>query len=345
MGKEVIFSVAGSGKTSHLIKKLNAKTRTLIIVYTKANYKNILNRITEKFGYIPPNIVCTTYFSFLFSWGIKPFHIPNYPQINRIDFENSAPEKVNKNSPLYYLRGNSIYHYRLYEFIDEKGLTKKLVSRIEYFFDEILIDEVQDYAGNDFDFLMRLGESSVLSLSFVGDFYQHIYDTSRNGAKNKNLHKNFEKYKKRFKNFTHLHLNICFRCPESVCNFISTQLGIPLQHNPKNNIHADYPRLIDKEEEIMEIVEDDSIPKLVYEKSDDFNCNAITWGKSKGLEFDNVCVVLNKITSLLYKNNSLSQMKSLNKFYVACSRTKGNLYFIEECRMPSKSGGQMWLPI
>ena len=345
MDKEIIFSVAGSGKTRHLIERLDFVTRTLIIVYTKANFDNITKRIIGKFGYIPPNIVCYTYFSFLFSWGIKPYDIANYPRIIRMDFQHAAPQRISKTNPRYYLYGDSIFHYRLFDFIEENNLVEKLVSRIERFFDKVFIDEVQDFAGNDFDFLMRLGKSRSLSLLFVGDFHQHIYDTSRNGAKNKNLHKDFEKYKSHFKGFVHQQLPVCYRCPEAICNFVSYQLGISLQHNQGNNRHVDYPRLIEEEEEIQRLLADDSIPKLVYEKSEDFNCNSITWGKSKGLEFDNVCVVLNKITSLLYKNNSLSQMKSLNKFYVACTRTKGNLYFIEECRMPSKSGGQMWLPI
>ena len=47
MGKEVIFSVAGSGKTSYLIEKLNTETRTLIVVYTQANFENIQKRFPQ----------------------------------------------------------------------------------------------------------------------------------------------------------------------------------------------------------------------------------------------------------------------------------------------------------
>ena len=343
MGKEVIFSVAGSGKTSYLIEKLNTETRTLIVVYTQANFENIQKRIIGKFGYIPPNIACYTYFTFLFSWGIKPFNIINYPPIKRIDFDNKAPQKIPKINPHYYLYKDSIYHYRLYDFIEENSLTEKLVSRIERFFDEVFIDEVQDYAGNDFDFLMSLSSSSVLSLTVVGDFYQHIYDTSRNGSKNKNLHKNFEKYRKRFMRFTSRQLNVCYRCPEAVCRFISTNLGIHLIHNPHNDRQVNYPRLIECPQMIKLIIEDDRIPKLVYANSETFDCWTITWGKSKGLEYEDVCVVLNKTTSSLYKQGKLLQLasKTLNKFYVACSRSKGNLYFIEEHHLPKKVTKQL----
>lgn len=338
MGKEIIFSVAGSGKTSYLIEKLNTVTRTLIIVYTQANFDNIRKRIIRKFGYTPPNIACYTYFSFLFSWGIKPFSIPNCPQIKRIDYENTAPQKIPKSNPHYYIFNNSIYHNRLYDFIEEKSLISKLIFRIERFFDEVFIDEVQDYAGNDFDFLMSLSNSSVLSLTFVGDFYQHIYDTSRNGSKNKNLHKDFEKYKKRFINFTPRQLDVCFRCPESVCKFISTNLGIQLRHNPANKNQVNYPILVEDSKVIEQIIKNDQVPKLVYAKSENFACWTINWGKSKGLEYENVCVVLNKTTASLYRQGMLSRLapNTLNKFYVACSRSKGNLYFVEEHHLPKK---------
>ena len=338
MGKEVIFSVAGSGKTSYLIEKLNTVTRTLIVVYTKANFENIQKRIIRKFGYIPSNIACYTYFSFLFSWGIKPFNIPNYKKIKRINFDNKAPQKISKGNPHYFLLKDSIYHHRLYDFIEEKSLARKLISRIERFFDEVLIDEVQDYAGNDFDFLMSLSYSSVLSITVVGDFYQHIYDTSRNGSKNKNLHKSFEKYRKQFTKFTPRQLNVCYRCPEAVCRFISENLGLHLVHNPNNDKQVDYPRLIESPQMIKLIIEDERIPKLVYANSETFDCWTITWGKSKGLEYEDVCVVLNKTTASLYKQGKLLQLasKTLNKFYVACSRSKGNLYFIEEHHLPKK---------
>ena len=62
----------------------------------------------------------------------------------------------------------------------------------------------------------------------------------------------------------------------------------------------------------------------------------MNWGDSKGLDsLGDVCVVLNKGTYKAYTQNSLKTLAPLtkNKFYVACTRTRGNLYFIEEDRI------------
>jgi hypothetical protein len=62
----------------------------------------------------------------------------------------------------------------------------------------------------------------------------------------------------------------------------------------------------------------------------------MNWGDSKGLDsFGDVCVVLNKGTYKAYTQNTLKALAPLtkNKFYVACTRTKGNLYFIQEAQI------------
>ncbi|HCR0139063.1 TPA: DNA helicase UvrD, partial [Klebsiella aerogenes] len=63
MDKSVIFSVAGSGKSSLIIKRLRFDQRALIVTYTENNHRHLRNRIIQKFGMIPPNITLTTYFS------------------------------------------------------------------------------------------------------------------------------------------------------------------------------------------------------------------------------------------------------------------------------------------
>ncbi|VTM51635.1 Uncharacterised protein [Klebsiella quasipneumoniae] len=60
MDKSVIFSVAGSGKTSLIIEGLSLDQRALIITYTENNHLHLRNRIIQKFGMIPPNITLTT---------------------------------------------------------------------------------------------------------------------------------------------------------------------------------------------------------------------------------------------------------------------------------------------
>ena len=50
MDKQVILSVAGSGKTSFIINNLDEKKRIIIISYTISNIENIKSKVIEKFG-------------------------------------------------------------------------------------------------------------------------------------------------------------------------------------------------------------------------------------------------------------------------------------------------------
>jgi DNA helicase-2/ATP-dependent DNA helicase PcrA len=64
MDKSVIFSVAGSGTTTHIIDGLSLDKR-LIITFAGNNYANLRQKIVSKFGYLPGKIGLFTYFSFL----------------------------------------------------------------------------------------------------------------------------------------------------------------------------------------------------------------------------------------------------------------------------------------
>ena len=73
MDKQVIFAVAGSGKTTHIINALNLDKRFLLITYTNNNVRNLRTGILKKFGYFPDNIKLYSYYSFLYGFCYKPF--------------------------------------------------------------------------------------------------------------------------------------------------------------------------------------------------------------------------------------------------------------------------------
>lgn len=56
MDRRLMLAVAGSGKTTYLINKLNLERRFLIVTYTDNNLANIRQRIINTFGYVPQNI-------------------------------------------------------------------------------------------------------------------------------------------------------------------------------------------------------------------------------------------------------------------------------------------------
>ena len=56
------------------------------------------------------------------------------------------------------------------------------------------------------------------------------------------------------------------------------------------------------------------------------------FGNNKGYEYDNICVVLNPTSYNLFAVNRLNELSSQtkSKFYVTCTRTRGNLYFVNQ---------------
>ena len=68
MDKRVIFSVAGSGKTTYIVDSLSKNKRSLIVTYTQGNYQNLCQKISKKFGLWPDNVFVMTYFKFLYNF-------------------------------------------------------------------------------------------------------------------------------------------------------------------------------------------------------------------------------------------------------------------------------------
>ncbi len=62
-------------------------------------------------------------------------------------------------------------------------------------------------------------------------------------------------------------------------------------------------------------------------------CYSQNWGASKGEDhYHDVCIVLNKNSYNLFKAGELHKLnpKTRNKLYVACTRARGDLYFISD---------------
>lgn len=336
MDKRVILAVAGSGKTRVIINELSLDTRTLIVTYTNNNYDNLRQRIIDKFGEIPENISLYTYFSFLYSFCYLPcaYHIVESRSINYNGEQKSyARAGVGADNPLYYQDyGGNLLGNRLALLISNFALSD-VIARVERFYDAFVVDEVQDFAANDFNLLNNLASCKTRIL-YVGDYYQHTYDTSRDGNRQKSLFsKGYDSYKKAFASnliIDDSSLLTSYRCSSTVCSYVKDSLGIDIKsHDSRETaIH-----IVEDQDLITEIVENKDIPKLFYQSHAAYECTSTNWGASKGIDtFQDICVVLNRTTWPMVKNESFMRINesTKNKLYVAITRAKGKVYFIEE---------------
>ena len=336
MDKRVVFAVAGSGKTSSIIDIVNDDSRCLIITYTDNNTRQLKNRIIQKLGGIPEGVRVYSYFTFLYSFCYRP--ICGYGlKTKGINFNYPLPkyaQRTRKNTREHYIdKNNRLFSSRIAKLLIEFDVVPEVMQRIEQFFDLVCIDEVQDFAANDFNFICELANTNV-EMQLVGDFYQHTFDTSRDGNTQKTLHDCFEKYCEKLagagfnidlKSLSHSH-----RCSPSVCMFVEKELGIDVQSHREDEVEVN---LIVDNKEIEQVYSDDSIVKLFYQKSDSYSGNVENWGNTKGLDhYQDVCVVLNPTTFKAFDYGQLAQLPptTKNKLYVACTRAKGNLYFVSE---------------
>lgn len=334
MDKTLILAVAGAGKTTEIINNIKKDDKTLIITYTENNYNILKNNIIKKFKGIPDNIKIYTYFTFLYRFCFLP--LKKGFKVKGLDF-NSNPNKYIKAKDInyYYNRvSKKMYHNRLAKICSDYFIDD-IIKRIEKYFNYIYIDEIQDFASQDFNLLLNLIKTNC-NILLVGDFYQHTFDTSRDGNVNSNLYNDYDNYINKIKNSDSnikvdtVNFLKSKRCSKQVCEFITEYLKIKIE---SYNNHDSIIREIDDENTIEKIANDDNIVKLFYQNSKKYDMkNKDNWGNSKGNTYINTCVVLNKNSYEKYKKHKLNELPSStkNKLYVALSRATNDVYIINE---------------
>ena len=335
--KRLIHAVAGSGKTTKIIESIDPQKRNLILTYTETNQNTIRAKLIDKFSYIPESTFIFGVFEFLYSFCLVPY-LGKRPKGINFDYETQG--KIDNNSidttgriiqnqlSKSLMRGELIYKKNNIPF------DNSYLERIDKFFDCIYVDECQDFASDDFDWLLSLSNLNA-EVSLLGDFYQKTFSTSRRGNKGKGVHSNFDNWMKVISDsgfeIDLSSLSKSYRCPKIVCDFIVEKLSIEISSQLEEKYSAQIT-LIDSQDKIESIMTDDNVMKLFYQKSYDYDCKSQNWGDSKGSEYDNVCVVLNPTTYKLFAADRLNELSSQtkSKFYVACTRTRGNLYFVKQ---------------
>lgn len=332
MDRRIILAVAGSGKTTFLIEKLDLEKRFLVVTYTENNLSQIRSCIIHKFGFIPQNITLLSYFQFLIHVCYRPF-LKDIINAKSITWEKPdlKTSKFKRSDIKFYMTSNRyLYYNRIAKLCMDKcaGLIK---GRIEKYYDFFMVDEVQDFGGHDFNLLLSIIPTSISCL-FVGDYFQHTFDTSDDGNVNSGLYKDYVTYKNKWLQngiiVDETTLSNSHRCTQSICDFVSTNLHINIASNRHDNTNIYF---IKNPKDAESLFYDTSKVKLFLQEASKYPCFAENWGKAKGLDnFIDVCIVLNKTTLKAYNNHSLYLLApaTLNKLYVACTRAKGDIYFI-----------------
>ncbi|MCH9271742.1 hypothetical protein [Pantoea ananatis] len=136
----------------------------------------------------------------------------------------------------------------------------------------LLIDEVQDFVGHDVNFLPELCSAGI-SVLLTGDDYQHTFDTSRDGNTNVTLDDNITCQEPRFTKVAMLPdgetLRETWRCSQTVCEFISSYLHIPVGSHISRQSRIE---TVNDHEQATALLADDGIIKLFYREHNRYGC-------------------------------------------------------------------------
>lgn len=362
MAKQVILAVAGSGKTYHICHSINMREKNLILAYTHENLRNIRKELVDANGGSFPELTnVMTFDSFLYGYIVQPYEPTILKHFgcggyysNGITMKDPPRQQIKVKgryipNPLYHKKG-TIGHYvsskgyyycaTLAELImevkqEKEPLIKRVAEKMRIFYDRILVDEFQDFREYDFDLICGLSKYAD-NVTLVGDFYQHSVSANNNtgrpfwGKKSDVTYTDFvnELLKKGFSVNDNI-LKKSRRCSKDVCDFISMKLGVGID---SQEINTGSVKWID-ESRIENILQNNRIIKLIFSKSSDYTFESVNWSYSKGDTMDEICVILTqdfeKLDQVDFSIAEISR-STINKLYVALSRTKGNLYLVKK---------------
>lgn len=345
MNNKVIIASAGSGKTYQLINeiKANPSKKILVATYTLSNREEIYNRLCQELEYIPRNINIKTWYSFLLQDCARPYQNLDDKcsgRIVSIEFVNSQSAKYKEETEKshYFDNANYIYSDKISKFIynlDEKenGI---IMERLEELYDIIMIDEVQDLAGWDYNLIDKILQTRIKTI-FVGDPRQCIYST--NPATKNSSYKNdkmIEYYKKKEseEQCVIITSNNSYRCNQSICDFadkLFPKLSVTKSKTDYNESHQGI-YIITKEqvEEYCRIYQ----PKILCysKKSKTLGLNATNFGIVKGQSYDRVLIFPTDNFKQYLKTGDVKLLKpeTKSKYYVAITRARYSVSIVYE---------------
>jgi len=345
----VIIACAGSGKTTLLVKEAlsSPDRRIVLLTYTHNNTREIINRFGELNGGVPKHVDVVTWFAFLLHEGARPYQRALYSE-SRIEsiawgMSGRSPWGIRETDTrrFYFADGNLIYPDKISQFIirceTESG--QRVTARMRQIYTDVFIDEFQDLAGWDLEFVAMLLRSGI-RVTIVGDPRQHIYSTNPSpkntqyqGINVIGLIKDWEKH------------SLCrietmsgtFRCNQAICDFAN---GLwpgmdDMKARTCDKTEHDGVFLI-PESAVGDYLERFKPQVLRYDKrSKAYGCAPLNFRLAKGLEFDRVLIVpTGRIKKYLKSGNTSDIEKIRNRLHVAVTRARHSVGFVYDGPSP-----------
>lgn len=334
-----ILAAAGSRKTEHIVESaLATDGRVLIATYTNENRCQIVRRIEQKVGAMPPNITVMGWFSFLIAQCAKPYQraLTKEPLLIRgLNFKGQRNRFTKKEEARRYFLDAQADFFRdaVSDFVVclNNKTSGAVIGRLERVFTHIFVDEMQDLAGYDLDVLELLIRSKI-ALTVVGDPRQCTL-TTNTGARHK-------KYRgAALADWLSERADVCrletrtesYRCNQALCDFAdaifpamprTTSVGVPA---------TDHDGVFEiKPAEVHAYVARYSpVDVLRHDRTvDTMGLPAVNIGIAKGSTLDRVLIFPTKPMLAYLKDRNPAKLKAPERLYVAVTRARFSVAFV-----------------
>jgi hypothetical protein len=311
--------------------------RVLIATYTSENQRQIVRRIEQKAGAVPPNISVVGWFAFLIAQCAKPYQATLVGEpwlLNGLNFKGRRHKFAKKAERRYFVDSNNdMYRDGVSDFVVmlNRRTGGAVVRRLENIYEHLMIDEVQDLVGYDLDVLEMLMKSKI-RMTMVGDPRQHTLSTNI-GPRNKKYRGpsiiNWFGEQASMCDLQHRHIS--YRCNQPICDFADAifpdmprtrSSGVP--ETGHDGIFYLSPRqvaaYIDAHPNVTILRHD--------KKADTLKLPSMNIGVSKGSTFDRVMIFPTKPMLEYLKKRDPTRLKAPEKLYVAVTRARFSVAFV-----------------
>lgn len=350
------LAVAGARKTQGLVehcKALPADRKVLLITFAQANQVELRERVRRYAG-DRPGLEVSGWFSFLLRHFVKPFVPFAFPgkRCRGFNFEGE-PGRYSSGEDRFFDSSDSVYAKELarlaHQLIGQSG--GALIQRLECLYDEILIDEVQDLSGYDWDILEALFGTRI-EIRLVGDVRQAVLSTNPRGQMKKAFaySKSIAWFKKQQK-AGRLEINyssVTWRCCQTIATFSDTifEASWEFPETTSQNL-AITPHdgvFLVKKAHVRQYVEtfQPQCLRNSIRSGTEFELDYMNFGVSKGQTFNRVLIYPTEpIGKFISKGEYLLPLSAAD-FYVAVTRAEQSVAIVLD--KPGASQIPYWHP-
>lgn len=337
MATEVQISVAGSGKTEEIVKRIKAQgsgTRSLALTFTTTGQNEIISRAKSS---SPNNHETFGWFAFLVRHIVRPYLPAIFPDIHAhglcpVQSESDIP-RYRDGWKYYFNDTHQPYSVRLAVLAKKvlKETKQAPIRRLEGIYDAIYIDECQDLVGNDREILEELMKSSI-RLFVTGDVRQSVLKTSKSDRLNRQYNGvqqvNWFREKAQENLCDVSYSSETSRFNQSIATFSDLihdpELALPPTTSLQNEITGhDGVFLVDVDEIAAYVVEwQPTILRYMKSEKQLPVAEVMNYGVAKGITRDRTLILATGPVEKWLKTKELLKTASASGFYVAATRAR-----------------------